>query len=535
MDVLKRIVNLRDFTEKFGGTEPYIDFDEISGETSYGKIPYDINIDSDVLMEINIPLTEEGYLRYGNAARYYTWIRNFIMESKYYRALYPKGVFTWVETGGTLNFRDEPIGKIDLFAASCLVCSALPEEESYACNDIICLNENAEEFKEMFNDVDSAVDYIDLFENYILTGNYSAVTPFVDVTIALNSMANDLGSEEYLDIEAVENEEDYPEDEFYVESQLKTLLRTKTSVDENGNVLDFVESGGVNELRYVSGVPQSFLYDTERGCYTYNIISSITLNYETEKKGTIEFVYYVGCLLDAAENKENGIKYTEVYNFTVEISDFNNKEYIKIDYGSGFRPEWGEDNKQYAKITYDGFKSKIYSFQEVRIYMATTDHTQTWENEYWIPMGKTIDVKNKKYYMWLKYEQYRDTNSYQPADDDVPNKYILTLDSPENITEESDYYVLSVDNNQIFNYDDFYGDKVCYITEIRKKTVEQPPFIRRDTLIGTTEVKFNADNVIIDRGSSASYEAFNVLGEVNSITDIEKYHNDWYRIKGKND
>ena len=60
-------------------------------------------------------------------------------------------------------------------------------------------------------------------------------------------------------------------------------------------------------------------------------------------------------------------------------------------------------------------------------------------------------------------------------------------------------------------------------------------FIRYDTVIGTTDVSFTSNEVRIDRGASASYEALNVIGEVNTIEDIEKYRNDWFRIKGKND
>ena len=60
-------------------------------------------------------------------------------------------------------------------------------------------------------------------------------------------------------------------------------------------------------------------------------------------------------------------------------------------------------------------------------------------------------------------------------------------------------------------------------------------YIKEPHLIGVHESNIDVGNVYVDRGTSASYEAFNVLGEVNSIDDIEKYRDDWYRIKGKND
>lgn len=60
-------------------------------------------------------------------------------------------------------------------------------------------------------------------------------------------------------------------------------------------------------------------------------------------------------------------------------------------------------------------------------------------------------------------------------------------------------------------------------------------FIMNDAFFGIDDVSVEKDDVYIDRGTAASYEAFNVLGEVNTIDDIEKYRDDWFRIKGKND
>ena len=82
------------------------------------------------------------------------------------------------------------------------------------------------------------------------------------------------------------------------------------------------------------------------------------------------------------------------------------------------------------------------------------------------------------------------------------------------------------------------GVQYAEISEVDKTYEEEKLdgwYIKEPHLIGVHESNVDVENVYVDRGTSASYEAFNVLGEVNSIDDIEKYRDDWYRIKGKND
>jgi hypothetical protein len=82
------------------------------------------------------------------------------------------------------------------------------------------------------------------------------------------------------------------------------------------------------------------------------------------------------------------------------------------------------------------------------------------------------------------------------------------------------------------------GVQCAEISEVGKTYNEEELngwYVKEPHLIGVHESSIDVGNVYVDRGTSASYEAFNVLGEVNSIDDIEKYRDDWYRIKGKND
>ena len=59
--------------------------------------------------------------------------------------------------------------------------------------------------------------------------------------------------------------------------------------------------------------------------------------------------------------------------------------------------------------------------------------------------------------------------------------------------------------------------------------------MKNEAFMHIHDYNIDHDDVYIERGTSASYEAFNVLGEVNTMEDIERYRDDWFRIKGKND
>lgn len=59
--------------------------------------------------------------------------------------------------------------------------------------------------------------------------------------------------------------------------------------------------------------------------------------------------------------------------------------------------------------------------------------------------------------------------------------------------------------------------------------------IRNEAFTGIHDIRKDYEDIYIDRGRAAAYEAFNVLSEMNTIDEIEKYRDDWFRIKGKND
>ena len=462
MEFVRKKINLRDFTEKLGGNEPCLD---------NTRFPYDFKRSSFLsfapavteLMPFYYDINGDKAIRYGTAANYYTWLRKFIMESKYYIFKNRGEGKMWCEIGSDVNYKPEEgekFGKLDLFSSSVTACTELTDEvaEEHSCGDIFCLNESAETFYERYGSIYGAVEYIEnLFEPNILKwdGSVEICEPFIDFNIFIDQDIDDIG----LVNEYVQDESDvlYTDETMvsgYTDSKLKTLYRQKVSQDDDGNELDFVFNQQTQncELKYEVGVPCNFVYDDELSGVVYDMILEITCDgvevnedfyssISVGHQGNIHFTYAIGSevLSNYADNADaywdvdgnsgiTGIIYEEDYEYTIKTARFTigsrtySKPYIEIDYSSGYKPEDSEDGKQYA----------------------------------------------------LFYHEY--THEYKNG-----------------------------------------------------------VFYRDDSIIGVDDMSFSASEMSIDRGRSASYEAFNVLGEVNSFDDIEKYHDDWFRIKGKND
>lgn len=124
-----------------------------------------------------------------------------------------------------------------------------------------------------------------------------------------------------------------------------------------------------------------------------------------------------------------------------------------------------------------------------------------------------------------KYEgiTYRETLKYSLENGSNGRKYIRlgeSLTYPDNYDAEEG----------IRNY-----AEIIYGVRTDKDRLSLNPIIKREALMHIHDYDIDKDDVYIERGTSASYEAFNVLGEVNTIEDIERYRDDWFRIKGKND
>ena len=457
----------------------------------------------------------------------------------------------WVETGSTLNYRETNGGKCGLFIKSDAILKEVPEDLSgFICGEsIICVNESADTFFERYLSVADAIEFLQYTEKSVFRGEgYEVSEPFADFSLLINEEIDEMGAEylcwpenwenyvsygksgatvqydgkiyrnihsngdnsefpppfaenyweecsfsyykgeaisvssdfEFIrvatsggiitifataenkgDIYSINNAEYISDGKLwvelkkysYTESRLKTLKRQKESIDDDGNMLDFVFN--VDNIRcelvYTTGIPYNNVYNEKISAYTYDVINKIictknngdiqdVLNLTSSDvgtKGKIYFRYIIGNMLTGDTEAEiysdetaGGVVCEETYNYSIKNKHFRLNgydyalPYIDIDYSTGEVPNNAEPNKLYAKI---------------------------------------------------------------------------------------------------------------YITNTGENLIDLNSLIRYDTMVGIERSEFNVSEIKVDRGASASYEAFNVLGEINSLDDIENYHDDWFRIKGKND
>ena len=308
----------------------------------------------------------------------------------------------------------------------------------------IFVHPDADTFFEMFGNTENAARLLTM-------SDVGTVPATLDIPVYISESIRDLGIYDVYNTDmngesidaaytALKGRSVNGEGDVYVESQLKTLLRTKKTYTEEGEECPFFENeNGENEMQYLVNAPSDITYAD--GVFSYNIIDSIKIYGTADSvspvatftsgapkytsslpsSGVAEFNYRVGV---AAEGGNDGIEYRDRYFYTVETGD-NGKQYIAIDYLSIDKPDDYEEDKRYAKIS-------------------------------------------------------------------LP----------------------------ITAYD---------------KGIKEGYMIKNDAFINMQDIKVDYDDVYVERGTSAAYEAFNVLGETNTIEDIENYRDDWFRIKGKND
>ena len=113
---------------------------------------------------------------------------------------------------------------------------------------------------------------------------------------------------------------------------------------------------------------------------------------------------------------------------------------------------------------------------------------------------------------------------------------VMCLERREYHVEDEEYIVVG---NETIDKPDDYEDGVQYaiitIEDVGLGRYDDGHLIANEAFIGVNDSRQNLQEVYVDRGTSASYEAFNILGEANTIEDLENYRDDWFRIKGKND
>jgi len=529
VESIKKIINLKDFTEKFGKKELCINTPEEYSGISYGYIPYDIVVNEDSPAVIkNMPFYTGAYgltnaVKYHTFANYYIWLRRFIMESKYYTPSKRRTDTFWNETGSTLNYKEPNGGKYGVFVSSEAVLSEIPDDLSgFTCGEsIICVNESADTFFERYLNVADAVEFLEYAENNIFNGEgYDVAEPFADFSFLINEEIDEMGAEYMC---WPETWEDYVANNIVAELYAYWIYKGVFVIfkgdvySANGTFFSEERTGATKVLVSASEYLNSPYNSRFWAKCSFLDSTLVTTSFTESKLSTLvrqkESVDDNGNKLDFVFNQISfncdliyvtGVPYNSVYDDKIGAYKYDVINEITCTKSNG------EPQDIFSILTSDvGTTGRIYFRYIIGNMLTGNTDAQICTNE----EGGGI-VYEETYNYSVKNKQFR----FNSSDYTLPYIDIdySSGEKPENAIPGELYAKI-------------------YITNTEEETISANTFIRHDEMIGVENAEFNASKIKIDRGSAASYEAFNVLSEVNSLDDIENYHDDWFRIKGKND
>lgn len=92
------------------------------------------------------------------------------------------------------------------------------------------------------------------------------------------------------------------------------------------------------------------------------------------------------------------------------------------------------------------------------------------------------------------------------------------------------FYYLDIDFSARRLYADrMYADFSATIERTGTES-QDVPYFKEESLFGIQDMSISADNVRIERGTSAAYERHSILGEITSLDDLVKYKNGFFEI-----
>ena len=524
METIQKSINYEFLINRIGGNTPSV-------EAKLGRVPYgndfnaygtiscDVVVDDGDLYEgYRIPIytlvesdEQVAVMPFSVLSDNYMFLKNFILGCEFYKMCMQGDGYVWRK----LPFKGEPEEDelfIDVaieqfyeyFNNGATLVSELPEFDSQYVGNIYCVNENTDEFITRFGaDSDVDVDEVENsskffdFAHWVLFENGKSLSKFripgINISVLLDTDILDNGMFQAVDEEeglrAVGSVSDFQlgvDDDEYVqnsgvvgyvtESVLRTMKRSKNAVDDKGNEKPYcvdISSLDPNDSGTVKAeLPYSF----------GGSLTSSTTTLEDKMKGAVNV---------RTENGKVFFDYVESYTlYYGEIEEFEcyfeDGEFMV----SGATEVADEGDGNIIRIDY-----------YVNCFVCEDDTI--------VPGVKMIDFY-----------------TYETKED----KFSMFFDSRG--WEEFDIEYIDI------NYEEpLLGEgKAFAIHDCGTETFNSPAWLIKDAwLDGVHDLYFTENNVKVERGRSACFEALSILGESNSVEDLERYRGDYFRIKGKND
>ncbi len=482
MELVNKTINLRNFGIGVPNTKPA---NFVCPEGLVGVIPTSNYEDKTVI-------------KWKTLVQYYRWLLNFIIESDYNTVRKKRDTVYFLA-------RRKPEGE-DASDIINLFCSTEPEgvyadtgefsevtggPSEDTCNKNYCINSSAAEFRERFGDVTTACAFIKFYNSvFEEDSDVASGTPFMEIPILITESIENLGAYDIYD-------------EFWVPDKEYKTGETVYYQEEDGTI-------GFYRLE-----ANSFKGDT------FDPSVWAKLEWKDEDMD-IDGEQYAESQLQTLKRTRKSYDY-EGNELPFFINE-NNKASLPFVIDSQRGTIQVDGVYRYNVLTdvkfYDGDGEEIYSGVE---YSSALDNGVIVEFIYRVgdmadgtQMIEGATYSEKRYYTIEEFEYKEEENSQPVTYRYINVDYDTQVDFPASAIEGVRYAKVAVSAD---------GETLPAGVHL----------IKAGNILGAEEIKIDTRDVYIERGTAASYEAFNVLGEVNTVEDIEKYHDDWFRFKGKRD
>lgn len=445
-----------------------------------------------------------------NDSQLISWLKDFLIYGKYYNvgrrgdrvSLYPSDLLVSEVDGKIRSLADILSELYGIYSSEDEAIAAAPP-----CPKIVMVHQNADEFYELFTDINGAKDCIngvnsvDCDNGFVFKGTAQAVSSN-GKTITVDGRNVRANASNKCDVYYVDGEHCE-----YVSNGVKWIkigifepIFLSETIRDIGIYEDIDEDHrGLSGETFYDIPPISGISETDDDRYSTDPIEQ-----ESKKK-------YAESQLQTLTRRK--ISYDENGN---PLPYYYNEEERKCELPYVI----GEPHE----ITYEpdgGYEIYFYNVLKSVTYKDENGEECAKEN------GETIVFE---YYVRSSVSEsgvcngvlYKEEHKYTLEDEPHGTKYVAI---GESLTIPDDDFVEETSRG--------YAEIEGIMTD--SDTLSWNPIVKNEAFMHIHDYNIDHDDVYIERGTSASYEAFNVLGEVNTMEDIERYRDDWFRIKGKND
>lgn len=574
MKKIQRKINLESYKIRFAPAE--------GKKSEWGNVANDFEIKDDVLLELkdNLPLVysiledckkgEQNILRYGTMMNVYSWLKNFIKESKVYKICFRNGGIklvllenadaeycenqttneilfskyipiiskTWVIKSGSISTEyDENGDKVDSKDTGAQECYKVATDNRtlYSSDNIIgkiiLVSEDYTQFLKYFaldsdsgaisKAADRACKFLEFVENN--KGNNGDKNGYINIPLYIENDISDLG--EFTSVVDFWNRDR----KYYIGDKMQ---------DDYGDVFKLVKGS-----------------KTE-----YTQVPSQLLKFVQEQLAKGIFNKF---------NNENDIEEEKVY-----IKEENSNFYYvrKYDQGELIPENWEYCGEETAEIADSGItgitESKLFSLKrkkksyddegnELPFIVGDSGDTELIFKKD-IPMN-IIQIEDKSYYDYIEsIEISGDTEGtiifkyrigawtgvtdegktiryagvlYEESYPFTEEKYDGYIDGESGFTYiKIDYVCQLKDVGMELDDKKLYAKFILTQTDIESDDFQTVAYIKDENLIGLQKINKDID-VNIERGKSSARERHQILGEVSSFDDLINYKNGFFTLK----